>query len=70
MKVLLDTPAVLWWVDQDHFLSPTAHATIADPTNDLLLSAGTMWEIAITVGLKKLSLSLPYHQWLTQAITD
>ena len=70
MRVLLDTHAVLWWVDQDHFLSPTAHATIADPANDLVLSAGTIWEIAIKVGLKKLSLSLPYRQWLTQAIAD
>lgn len=70
MRVLLDTHAVLWWVDQDQFLSSTAHATIADPTNELVLSAATIWEIAIKVGLKKLSLSLPYGQWLTQAIAD
>jgi PIN domain nuclease of toxin-antitoxin system len=42
MRILLDTQAVIWFVDQDHLLSPTAHAAIADPSNDLLLSAATM----------------------------
>ncbi len=70
MKLLLDTHAVIWWVDQDHFLSPAAHAAIGDPANELLLSAGTIWEIAIKVGLAKLALSLPYRQWLEQAMAD
>jgi PIN domain nuclease of toxin-antitoxin system len=33
---------------------------MTDPNNDLLLSAATIWEIAIKVGLKKLSLAMPY----------
>ena len=40
-----------------------------DPSNDRLLGAGTIWEIAIKVGLKKLNLSQPYRQWMEQAIT-
>jgi PIN domain nuclease of toxin-antitoxin system len=51
-------------------LSPAAHAAITDPSNDLLLSAGTIWEIAIKVGLKKLSLSQSYRAWIEKAITD
>lgn len=43
---------------------------MTDPDNDLLLSAATIWEIAIKVGLNKLSLSMPYRQWITQAMTD
>ena len=39
MKLLLDTHAVIWWVDQDGLLSPAAHAAIADPSNELPLSA-------------------------------
>lgn len=70
MRLLLDTHAVIWWVDQDHLLTPTAHSAIADPSNDLLLSAATVWEIAIKVGLGKLSLSLPYKQWMSKAIAD
>jgi PIN domain nuclease of toxin-antitoxin system len=70
VRLLLDTHTVIWWVDQDHLLSPSSYAAIADPANDLLLSAGTIWEIAIKVGLAKLSLSQPYRQWLSQAIAD
>jgi len=36
----------------------------------LLLGAGTIWEISIKVGLKKLSLSLPFRDWMAQALTD
>jgi PIN domain nuclease of toxin-antitoxin system len=70
MRHLIDTQSVIWYVDQDQLLSPTAHAAITDPANDLLLSAASVWEIAIKVGLGKLTLSLPYRQWMTQAIAD
>jgi hypothetical protein len=29
MRVLLDTHAVIWWVDQDSLLSNASHAAIA-----------------------------------------
>ena len=70
MRLLLDTHSVIWYVDQDHLLSSAAHAAITDPKNELLLSAATVWEIAIKVSLKKLTLSLPYRQWMQQAIAD
>jgi len=70
MRRLIDTQAVIWYVDQDHLLSPAAHAAITDPANDLLLSAASVWEMAIKVGLGKLTLSLPYRQWINQAIAD
>ena len=70
MRVLLDTHTVIWWVDQDHLLGAAARAAITDPANELLLSAGTIWEIAIKVALGKLSLSMPYRQWMTQAMKD
>ena len=47
MRLLLDTQSLIWYVDQDHLLSRSAHAAITDPQNDLLLSAATIWEIAI-----------------------
>ena len=70
MKLLVDTHALIWYVDQDHLLSPAAHAAITDPSNDLLLSSGSIWEIAIKAGLKKLTLSLPYRAWIEKAIAD
>ena len=70
MRLLLDTHALIWYVDQDHLLSASAHAAITDSANDLLLSAGTIWEIGIKVGLNKLSLSMPYREWMNKAIAD
>jgi PIN domain nuclease of toxin-antitoxin system len=70
MRLLIDAQSLIWYVDQDHLLSPVAHAAITDPANDLLLSAATIWEIAIKISLKKLALSLPYGQWMTKAVAD
>jgi PIN domain nuclease of toxin-antitoxin system len=54
----------------DQLLSRPAHAAITDPVNDLLISAATVWEIAIKVGLGKLTLSRPYRAWIEQALID
>ncbi|MEX0704313.1 MAG: type II toxin-antitoxin system VapC family toxin [Planctomycetales bacterium] len=70
MRLLLDSHALIWYVDQEQLLSAHAHAVIDDPANDLLLSAATIWEIAIKVGLGKLTLTLPYREWMTRAISD
>jgi PIN domain nuclease of toxin-antitoxin system len=70
MRHLIDSQALFWYVDRDHLLSPAARAAINDPANDLLLSAATIWEIAIKIGVKKLTLSLPYSQWMKKAEAD
>jgi PIN domain nuclease of toxin-antitoxin system len=70
MRLLVDSQSVIWYVDQDHLLSAAAHAAITDPANDLLISAATVWEIAIKVGQRKLTLSSPYRDWMNKAIAD
>ena len=57
MRLLVDSHALIWYVDQDHLLSRASHAALTAPSNDLLLSAGSIWEIGIKVGLGKLVLS-------------
>lgn len=70
MRLLLDTHTLLWAVDDPAQLSSRAVAELRDPANELLLSAGSVWELAIKVGSKKLDLSMPYRQWISQAISD
>ena len=70
MNLLLDTHALIWYVDQDHLMSPKAYGAIANPANKLYLSAATIWEIAIKVGVRKISLSQAYRQWIDKAIVD
>jgi len=55
MKLLLDTHAVLWWLDDPLLLSSTAREAIAEPSNEVLVSAAVYWEIAIKRNLGKLT---------------
>ena len=43
---------------------------MVDPTNNRLLSAATIWELAIKVGQGKIALSMPYRLWMETAIAD
>jgi PIN domain nuclease of toxin-antitoxin system len=64
VNLLLDTHALLWFLDDDPLLSETAKKLIEDPTNHKLVSIATCWEIAIKAGLKKLDLSEPAATFL------
>jgi PIN domain nuclease of toxin-antitoxin system len=70
MKLLLDTHALLWFVWDHANLSENARNLMNDPDNELLLSTGTIWEIAIKVGLNKLTLAEPYEDFMNRAIAD
>lgn len=54
MNLLLDTHVFLWWDRQDKALNADARALIADPANQVLVSAASIWEIAIKRRLGKL----------------
>ena len=56
MSILLDTHAFIWFVLDDPKLPATAKAIVEDPTNDVLISPASYWEIAIKVRLGKLDL--------------
>lgn len=47
MILLLDAHALLWWLADDPQLDATAARSIADPANDVLVSAATVWEIEV-----------------------
>lgn len=54
MRLLLDAHALLWWLADDPELGGVARSLITDPANDVLVSASTVWEIAIKRSLGKL----------------
>jgi PIN domain nuclease of toxin-antitoxin system len=70
VRLLLDSHALIWAVDNPSQLGANAASALRDSNNELLLGAGTIWELSIKVGMGKLTLSLPYRQWMTQAIAD
>jgi PIN domain nuclease of toxin-antitoxin system len=54
VKALLDTHALLWWLDGDERLSAAAREWISEPSHGVLVSAASAWEIATKVRIGKL----------------
>lgn len=51
MKLLLDTPLLLWAAGEPDQLPLAAMAEIENPDNYLVFSAASLWEVAIKRGL-------------------
>jgi len=54
VKLLLDTHAALWWLSDDTRLGDTSAQLMTDASNQVLLSAAVVWEVAIKRSLGKL----------------
>ena len=68
MNLLLDTHALLWFLNDDPLLRVTAKALIEDPSNRKFVSIATCWEIAIKVGLRKLDVGEPATTFLPREL--
>ncbi len=64
MNLLLDTHALLWWLDDHPSLSEGARSAIADGSNPVFVSAVVVWEIRIKQGLGKLKLPRGFREVL------
>jgi PIN domain nuclease of toxin-antitoxin system len=58
VNLLLDSHTALWWSDDTSLLSVEAARAIADPANDVFVSAASAWELAIKTAQGKLSLDV------------
>lgn len=54
MRLLVDTHAALWLLEEDARLSASADRMLTDAANEVLLSAAVVWEVAIKRSLGKL----------------
>ena len=54
MRLLLDTHALLWWLDGDRRLPLKVRRAIAADANTILVSAASAWEITTKARLGKL----------------
>jgi len=54
VRLLLDTHALLWWLNDDEKLGNHARRLIGDPENDVLVSAVSLWEITVKLRIGKL----------------
>lgn len=66
--IVLDTHALLWWVNGDPQLSQSALKAIEQELQaedgEILISAITAWEIALLVEKGRLTLSMTTDAWL------
>ena len=67
--IVLDTHTWLWWVSQPDQRSRSARAAIAreEPRDGLLLSAISVWEVAVKTRLGKLQLDRELRAWTALA---
>lgn len=54
MNLLLDTHTMLWAMHEPELLSATARTLVGDPSNTLLVSIASLWEITIKIGTGKI----------------
>ena len=54
MRVPLDTHTLLWWLAGDSNLSINARHAIADPANEIFVSAASAWEVSTKFRIGKL----------------
>lgn len=59
MKLLLDTHTFIWWDSDPTRLSPKALSLCQNPSNTLLFSVASAWEMQIKAQLGKLTFTLP-----------
>ena len=75
MNLLLDTHALLWWLDDYAQLSPEADAAIRDGANQVFVSAASTMEIAIKKAIGKLDAPenltelIAHHRFQTMDVT-
>ena len=66
MNILLDTHALLWWLDDNPTLSDKARVHISDGNNLIFVSAAVIWEIRIKQSLGKLDIPQDFRQVMEQ----
>jgi PIN domain nuclease of toxin-antitoxin system len=62
VRVLLNTHALLWFLEDSPHLSNAAKQLLEDAVTDAYISVASLWEIAIKIGLHKLQIGEPFDQ--------
>lgn len=69
MRLLLDTHTFIWFVIDSHRLSVIVRSFVEDENNEKLLSAASVWKIAIKQSTGKLIFGLPFRVFIEQQIS-
>ena len=64
MDLLVDTHALVWFLNGDKKLSGKVKAAINDPNNSKIVSIASIWEIAIKISLDKFKFPKGFKNFL------
>jgi len=70
VRYLIDTQALIWAQDEPTKLGPAVIPLLGTSNATVYVSVATLWEIGIKIVIRKLTLSLPYHSWVSLAIQN
>jgi PIN domain nuclease of toxin-antitoxin system len=59
VRLLIDTHILLWADQRPRLIVPTLRAAMRDETNEIVVSAATVWEISINRAIGKLRFDRP-----------
>jgi PIN domain nuclease of toxin-antitoxin system len=68
MRALLDTHALIWFLEGDQRLSGLAREIIAKGDNEVLVSIASLWEMSIKHSLGKLELQQPFAELIPKQL--
>jgi PIN domain nuclease of toxin-antitoxin system len=68
MRLLLDTHAFIWWIEDDARLSSAARVVLQDRANGVFVSIASIWEIAIKVGVGRLRMPTDLRAFLADQV--
>ena len=66
MRILLDSHTLLWWMGDTEKIKPSAREQIADPRNEVLVSAISIWEIGLKRSKGKLRVPENFADFLPE----
>lgn len=71
MKILLDTPALIWATALPEKLSPHAKAKMeSNAVTEVLISSISIWEICMLLKKRRISLGIPFQAWLDTIVSQ
>jgi PIN domain nuclease of toxin-antitoxin system len=70
VRFILDTHALIWFIEGHPLFSSKAQAALEQDENEVFVSLATIWEIAIKVSLQKLRLHVALEDELRDLLDD
>jgi PIN domain nuclease of toxin-antitoxin system len=70
MNLLLDTHIWLWNDLQPEKISSQVALELASPSNDLWLSPVSIWELALLLEKKRITIPMEFHVWVAGSARD